>query len=91
MGHEEKGKGDDIVLTGGAPKSDNALRALWIDGSVCLLLLSGVFSKHDPEEGSINFSDGRGIWGSLSGEVLRWGNTCESRGVWPLNDGSRSL
>jgi hypothetical protein len=42
-GHEEKGKGDDVVLAGGAPKSDNALRALWIDGSVCLLLLSGDF------------------------------------------------
>jgi hypothetical protein len=32
-GHEENGYGDDIVLTDG-PKSDNALRALWMDGSV---------------------------------------------------------
>jgi hypothetical protein len=76
------------VLAGGAPKSDNALRALWIDGSVCLLLLSGDFATLDLEDGWI---DGRGIGGSLSGEVLSWGNTCESRRVESLNEGSRSL
>lgn len=76
------------MLAGGAPKSDNALRALWIDGSVCLLLLSGDFATLDPEDGWI---DGRGIGGSLSGEVLSWGNTCEGRRVESLNEWSRSL
>jgi hypothetical protein len=71
VGHEEKAKGDGIVLTGGGSKSDSSLIALWIDGSVCLLLASGDFARLDPEDGSLNFSDGRGIGGSFSGEVLR--------------------
>ena len=55
------------MLTGGQ-KSDNSLIALWMDGSVCLLLLlSGDFSS-----GWIKFSDGRGgNSGLISEEVLR--------------------
>lgn len=66
-GHEERAKGDGIVLTGGQ-KSDNSLRAFWMDGSVCLLLLlSGDFAS-----GWVNFSDGRGgNSGLISEEVLR--------------------